>query len=82
MLTTLNNYNCNYYLIMNLGDVKKSLVGRTHNTGFSKTEKTKITNTYLRFTKTKYEIKLKSHYFLRGFTEILKYRYIIIIFYI
>ena len=44
MLTTFNNYNCNYYLIMHLGDVNKFLVSRTHKIGISKTEKRKITN--------------------------------------
>ena len=38
MLTTLSNYNCNYYFIMYLGDVKKFLVSRTHNKGISKIE--------------------------------------------
>ena len=42
MLTTLNNYNCNYYFIMHLDDIKKFLVSRTHNTGISKTEKLRM----------------------------------------
>ena len=37
MLTTLNNYKCNYYLIMHLGDAKKFLVNRKHKIGISKT---------------------------------------------
>ena len=53
MLTTLNNYNCKYYLIMHLCDIKKFLVNRIHKTGIIKTEKRKITNVCLRFTKTK-----------------------------
>ena len=69
MLTTLNNYKCNYYLIMHLGDVKKFLVNRKHKIGISKTEKRKITNSCLRFTKTKNGKKLKSHYFLKGFIK-------------
>ena len=56
MLTTLNNYNCNYYFIMHLGDIKKFLVSRTHNTRITKTEKRKITNACLRFTKTKISV--------------------------
>ena len=73
MLTTLNNYKCNYYLIMHLGDVKKFLVNRKHKIGISKTEKRKITNACLRFTKTKNGKKLKSHYFLKGFIKIYIY---------
>ena len=42
MLTTLNNYKCNYYVIMHLGDVNKFLVSRTHNPGLSKTEKLRM----------------------------------------
>ena len=73
MLTTLNNYKCNYYLIMHLGDVKKFLVNRKHKIGISKTEKRKITNACLRFTKTKNGKKLKSTYFLKGFIKIYIY---------
>ena len=42
MLTTLNNYNCNYYLIMHLCDVKNFLVNRTHKKGITKTEKLRM----------------------------------------
>ena len=73
MLTTLNNYKCNYYLIMHLGDVKKFIVNRKHKIGISKTEKRKITNACFRFTKTKNGKKLKSHNFLKGFIK--KYIY-------
>ena len=65
---------------MHLGDVKKFLVNRKHKIGISKTEKRKITNARLRFTKTKNGKKFKSHSFLKGFIKI--YIYIINIFYI
>ena len=42
----------------------------------------KITNLFLRFRKTNDGIKLKSHYFLKGFIKILKYICIINICYI
>ena len=42
MLTTLNNYNCNYYLIMHLGDINKFLVSRKHKIVISKTEKLRM----------------------------------------
>ena len=46
MLTTLNNYNCKFYVIMHLGDTKKFLVSQTHNTGISKTEIRKMTHAF------------------------------------
>ena len=58
---------------MHLGDVKKFLVNRKHKIGISKTEKRKITNACLQFTKTKNVKKIKSHYFLKVFIKIYIY---------
>ena len=41
MLTTLNNYNCNYYLIMYLGGVNKFSVSRKEYRNFKNWNKTK-----------------------------------------
>ena len=64
---------------MHLGDVKKFLVNQKHKIGISKTEKRKITNACLRFTKTKNGKNLKVTIFLKVLS---KYIYIINIFYI